>query len=1125
MMGLVEKMDEILGIDGSVEKTHGSAKAPEEPGTVAAGEVGELRWLTEAGLDLLSLASEREIIDYAGRTLTERLGDCVTLVLTSVEEGRALRIRGIFGLEEQLVARAVGIVGDGVLSRACSVDERFDGVYRKRRLYRHEAGLADFSSEALSRPVAQALARLLNVKDVYTLALVGEERVLGNIHILARQADLIESPESVEVFAHQVALALERAAANEALQKSESRYRGLFEHASIGFALHDVILDDRGDPVDHVFREVNPAFEEMTGLDGEEIVGRRVTEVLPSIEDDAFIDAYGRVGLTGEPARLERHVKALGRHYEITAYSPAEGQFVTLVSDVTESMMRERAERRLAERVAAGLRAGDLAWWEMALPSGEVAFDDRKAAMLGYPAERFETYRDFVALIHPEDRPRAMRAMRDHLDGEAENYEVEYRIETQSGDLKWFRDVGGIASQVDESGTTRVVGIVEDITERKTAQRALARSERKLKEIFEASPIAIELYDADGRLIEANEACLDLFGVASFADVRGFDLFSDPNLPDGARASLRQGEMVRYEMVFDFELVKDHELYETDRSGQASLDVRITPLRVSAGHPPEGYLVHAQNVTERREAERQLRASKQRLELALHGGDLATWDWNVQTDELHFNERWPEMLGYSLEEIEPRLSSWERLVHPEDFPRAWRRLEAHVRGETPSYEAEMRMRHRSGEWRWILDRGKVIEWDEEGEPLRACGTHLDITERKKMERRLREEERMAALGQMAAGVAHDFRNRLNPIILYADMALDRHDLPPSLRAQMEATLEESRGMADLVQQILDFTSRAMIERKPLDLGELTEDLVAELADEFAPDVTIEVRPNGGRYPVLADEARIRQALRNLALNARDAMPDGGELTFELTRVEVCDGEDLPLSDAVDVSSDESRAGHWVCLAVTDTGTGMRDEVRSHLFEPFFTTKDVGKGVGLGLSQVYGTVRQHEGLVDVETTVGSGTTICIYLPAHEVGGDDSGGRQPDAARGEAEGSILLIADKSAWRDGVEDRLASLGFEVVPATTVRQAAALCRSPRWSTGRSSIDLVVIDITECGKEGGALMERLKRAHPALRAIGVHDSGDGVSVEPYRELAYVDLVTQPVAPDSLTDLALRALD
>ena len=1086
--------------------------------------LSDLRWLTRTGLDLLSLSSEREIIDYAGRTLAERLGDCITIVLTSTAGGRALSIRGIFGINKRLLVRAVDLVGDRIRDRSCPIDERFESVYRDRRLYRHEAGLVDFSRQVLPKPVARALGQLLGVRDVYTMGLVGEERVLGNIHLLGLKADLIESPETVEVFAHQVALALERAAAHKALRESEARYRGLFEHAVSGFALHDVILDDQGRSVDYVFREVNAAFEEMTGLKGEEIVGRRATEVLPGIEDEIFIDVYGRVALTGEPAHLEIYVDALDRYQEITAYAPAEGQFVTLISDVTETRQRERAERRLAERVTAGLRAGDLAWWEMELPSGEVAFDDMKAAMLGYPPECFETYHDFVELIHPEDRERAMRAMRDHLEGRTENYEVQYRIETRDGELKWFRDVGGIASRDEGTGTTRVVGIVEDITERRKAQRALARNERKLKEIFDASPIAIEIYDGDGRLVEANPACLELFGVQRLEDVLGFDLFSDPNLPADARASLRQGAMVRYETEFDFGRVIDQEHYATSKQGRMSIDVRITPLRATTGDRPEAYLAQAQNVTERKEAERELRMSKQRFELALHGADLGTWDWEVQTGAVQFNERWAGMMGYRLEELEPNLDTWERLVHPDDLVLAWERLQAHLEGEHPLYEAEMRMRHRSGEWRWILDRGKVIERDERGRPLRACGTHLDITERRMIERRLREEERMAALGQMAAGVAHDFRNRLNPIILYAEMALDRADLPASLRPHMEATLEESRGMADLVQQILDFTSRAMIRRERVDLAQLVEDVADSLGDDVPPEVKMAVRTTVDTHTILADAARIRQAVRNLVLNARDAMPDGGDLTLEVSRVEVEQGEHPPLSEAGGTDGNGSPGGPWVCLAVSDTGTGMTEEVRAHLFEPFFTTKDVGEGIGLGLPQVYGIVRQHEGFVDVETTVGSGTTFRIFLPAYAESATEADHGKSEASASEPPGCVLLVAEKSAWRRSVREALTSTGLRVVTAADAQEAGAVCQSPRWSTGRSSIDLVVLDVSRLGREDSGLLRRLRRAHPSMRVIGVFDPDENGPPEDWSEEGAVSLVEKSAAVDELIRAVRRAL-
>lgn len=271
-------------------------------------------------------------------------------------------------------------------------------------------------------------------------------------------------------------------------------------------------------------------------------------------------------------------------------------------------------------------------------------------------------------------------------------------------------------------------GIGEDITEQKQTQEALRASEELYRSIYTKSPIAIELYDSFGRLVEVNPACLELFGVQDVRELQGFDLFAAPNLKAEEIELLKQGQTVYFEIEFDFDKVRQHNLYQTTKTGTMWVRALITPLG-EAG--TKGYLAQVQDITDSKKAQERLLDQRSRLVNILKGTNVGTWEWNVQTGATVFNDRWAEIVGYDLEELAPiSITTWMRLAHPEDLRTSEKLLRQHFSGEIDFYECEARMRHKNGHWVWVLDRGRVITWTEDGKPLWMFGTHQDITQRK-----------------------------------------------------------------------------------------------------------------------------------------------------------------------------------------------------------------------------------------------------------------------------------------------------------------------------------------------------------------------------------------------------------
>jgi len=518
-------------------------------------------------------------------------------------------------------------------------------------------------------------------------------------------------------------------------------------------------------------------------------------------------------------------------------------------------------------------------------------------------------------------------------------------------------------------------------------------------------------------------------------------------------------------------------------------------------------------IERRRRAEAALRESKAVLSATGKMAKVGGWRLDAETRELRWTEQTRRIYelpaGYT-----PTVREALDFYHPEDRARLAAALEeALSRGQ--SYDLELQLTTAKGNERWIrtVCRPTVIE----GEVVELQGTIQDITDWKAMEEQLRQQDRLAALGQMAAGIAHDFRNRLNVVILNSQMALRSSDLPSGIADRLDGILKESRGMTDLVQRILDFGSRAMVAPEPVDLAVLTSDVLDAYRPELPDDVHASLEMGPEEYVVEADRGRLRQALSNVIQNALDAMPGGGELRLSLARVTNPRGDLSPPAHV--------RPGDWICLSVSDTGTGMTEAVQEHLFEPFFTTKDVGRGTGLGLAQVYGIVRQHDGVIGVETEPGEGTTFHIHLPARQ-GEGEAGARAAAEDSLRSAPAILLVEPDAERRDDLKAHLVSLGFDVVAARGGEQALAYSSQPRWSTARRSAwDLVITPWTASSFDGPELVQELRDRHPFIKSVLIADRTIGASqVEDLSLPGVAGIMRDPLEKDALGAILTQAL-
>jgi PAS domain S-box-containing protein len=772
--------------------------------------------------------------------------------------------------------------------------------------------------------------------------------------------------------------------------------------------------------------------------------------------------------------------------------------------------------------------------WDWDVATNRVRADARFARLYGVDAEASDQGGPidlFFARIHSDDAVR-VRSEIEAAIASGDRFESEYRLVSAAGETRWVTAQGRCS--YDEDGRPRrFPGVSFDITERRAAEAAAHKAAQELKAATEAQAFIYGLADRL-RGLDSPEAIMRLsasalarrmqldrvgfYRVGAEGWVQFGPSVTTDRLPplEGtlaaealgpALASYRSGRTV---VVADSATDPAYANSQVPRLSPSGVGVPLTrggvwvaTLYANNAGPRnwsgdeinfiEAVAETAWDAVERAAAVTALRDSEEKFRAIANSIDPMIW--STQPDGYHdyYNDRWYEYTGVPHGSTDGE--AWNGMFHPDDQDRAWA-IWRHSLETGEPYRIEYRLRHHSGIYRWVLGRAQAVR-DESGRIIRWFGTCTDIqdivdarevlarsraelesaiAERTSQlmaaEERLRQAQKMEAVGQLTGGIAHDFNNMLAVVIGALDM-LERRIAQGSseLDRYIVAAKDGASRAAALTQRLLGFARQQPLAPVPLDLNRQVRGMVELLMRTLGEDITIETRLTAEVDAAMADPNQLENVILNLCVNARDAMPNGGLLTIATANRSL---------DAAAAASAGIDAGDYVELTVADTGLGMSQETVARAFDPFFTTKGVGKGTGLGLSQVFGFVRQAGGHVSIESALGEGTRVHLWLPRHgaPVGSPDA--LEPHGAlpEGSADEVVLVVEDEERVRNYSVEALRELGYTVLHAPDGREALRLLSS------NQPVSLLFTDVVMPELTGDELARRARMKRPELKVL-----------------------------------------
>jgi len=888
----------------------------------------------------------------------------------------------------------------------------------------------------------------------------------------------------------------ERKQAEGALRLSEERMRAI-----LNSALDCVItMDDQGKIV-----EFNPAAEKTFGYKRDHAIGQLLSElIIPPSSREQHQRGLSRYLSTGEAPVLGKRlelsaVRRDGSEFPVELAIVRIGKeehpmFTGFIRDITERKQAELALRQAEEKYRGIFENAVEGIFQTTPEGGYISVNPALARMYGYgsPEELTASVSDIGRLVYvnPERRNEFKRLIEEQGSVEGFEYEV-YRKDGRriwlSENARAVRDGNGVVVYYE--------GSVEDITASKRAEDAVRASEAYLQTVVENLDEGVVVSDLKGRLLHWNRAALKIHGLRNLEEgLRSVDDFAETFelvTMDGARVAVEQwpvSRILRGEHLHDLELRVRNKRANWERT----FDYGGTLVR-DANNRPLMAIVTVSDITERKQAEARLLEQANIINRAQDAiiiqnfeDELITF-WNKGAEHVYgWNAN--EMLGKPI----------GRLIFADETDRVASRQQLVSTGE---FHGELKQAAKDGREIIVNTRATRIR-NADGVPRSVILINTDVTEQKKLETQLLRSQRLESIGTLASGVAHDLNNVLVPILM-ASHSLRSQVSTPESTALVSMVEESGRRGAEIVKQVLTFARGVEGERVKINPRHLIDEMADIARKTFPKSIRITSGSAENLWPIEGDPTQLHQVLLNLAVNARDAMPDGGSLSFA--------AENFTVDEHYASITPNAEPGPHVVVRVSDNGSGIPRATLDKIFDPFFTTKEVGKGTGLGLSTALGIVKSHGGFISVYSELGKGTTFKIFLPA-EMSEKDIQKSETAVSPMEGNGEqILVVDDEPNILQITKMIFEKHNYRVVSANDGPEALAL-----FAQQMGSIGGVITDVAMPYMDGVALVRALKKMKPDIPIIASTGQVDQPGIAELRSLGVTRFLIKPYNAEKL---------